>query len=168
MKKADVRVGGTYQVKVSGKLARVRLDSVSVHGGWAATNLDTGRTVHIQTAARLRKPLGIAPPTSKSDLWRQWKRLKDSNPGTVLIFQMGDMFEVYGHDAAVCGNVLGLAITMRTDLDPSIFTMAMAGFPYADLADNIAKLVAAGHQVAVCERVVAGEARSKPVETIIA
>ncbi len=56
MKKADVQIGAVYTVKVSGKLVPVRLDSESVYGGWQGTNLDTGRSVHIRTAAKLRRP----------------------------------------------------------------------------------------------------------------
>ena len=54
MKKADVHVGGVYMGKVAGRLAKVRLDRESLYGGWEATNLATGRTVRIRTAARLR------------------------------------------------------------------------------------------------------------------
>ena len=55
MKKADVRLGGVYLAKVSGRLTRVRLDRESPYGGWKATNLATGREVDVRTAARLRK-----------------------------------------------------------------------------------------------------------------
>lgn len=54
MRKAEVRIGGTYVAKVSGGLTQVRLDSVSSYGGWNATNLRTGRAVRIRSAARLR------------------------------------------------------------------------------------------------------------------
>jgi hypothetical protein len=54
MKAKDVVVGATYMVKVSGKLAPVRLDRESVFGGWDGTNLVTGRPVRVRTAARLR------------------------------------------------------------------------------------------------------------------
>jgi len=54
MKKANVEIGNIYIVKVSGKLAKVKLTSVSIYGGWVGTNLTTGREVRIKTAARLR------------------------------------------------------------------------------------------------------------------
>jgi len=58
MKKADVKVGGAYVAKVSERLTGVRLLGPSPFGGgWAAINLRTGRTVHILTAARLRREL---------------------------------------------------------------------------------------------------------------
>jgi hypothetical protein len=55
MKKANVEIGAVYVVKVSGNLVRVRLDRESPYGGWDGTNLSTGRTVHVKTAARLRR-----------------------------------------------------------------------------------------------------------------
>jgi len=54
MKKKDVEIGATYVAKVSGKLARVRIDRESPHGGWEATNAETGRRVRIKSAQRLR------------------------------------------------------------------------------------------------------------------
>jgi hypothetical protein len=54
MKKKDVIVGGRYTAKVSGKVVTVRLLRENPWGGWTARNLDTGREVHIKTAARLR------------------------------------------------------------------------------------------------------------------
>ena len=55
MKKADVEMGGRYVAKVSGTLVAVRIDRESPYGGWDATNLATGRSVRIRTAARLRR-----------------------------------------------------------------------------------------------------------------
>jgi hypothetical protein len=54
MRKKDVKLGEVYVAKVSNKLVHVRLDSENVHKGWNATNLSTGRTVHIRSAGRLR------------------------------------------------------------------------------------------------------------------
>jgi hypothetical protein len=57
MKKADIRIGGTYVAKVSGSLTTVRIMSESIYGGWNGQNIATGREVRIKTAARLRKPV---------------------------------------------------------------------------------------------------------------
>lgn len=54
MKKQDVVIGGIYIVRVSDKLAKVRIDRVSTFGGWDGTNLATGRSIRIRTAAKLR------------------------------------------------------------------------------------------------------------------
>ena len=54
MKKKDVQVGKAYLAKVSERIVPVRLDRENPYGGWDATNLVTGRSVRIKSAARLR------------------------------------------------------------------------------------------------------------------
>jgi hypothetical protein len=58
MKKAEVEIGGQYRAKVSGKLTVVRINCAGYHKGWNATNMATGREVHIKSAQRLRSPAG--------------------------------------------------------------------------------------------------------------
>jgi len=67
MKAAEVKIGGVYLAKVSGRLVHLRIDrtdeSLSIrYGGrrsrrqtWYATNLDTGREVFVKSATRLRR-----------------------------------------------------------------------------------------------------------------
>lgn len=65
MKKADVKVGGVYWARISGKLTKVRLDQeierrgygprAKTMTGYAATNLGTGRKITIKSAAKLQK-----------------------------------------------------------------------------------------------------------------
>lgn len=54
MKKRDMKIGGRYAAKVSGKLAPVRITGESPYGGWGAVNETTGRAVRIRGAQRLR------------------------------------------------------------------------------------------------------------------
>ena len=61
MRKDDVLVGGVYLANVSGKLCRVKvLSKTLIRGlrrdrvGWYAMNLETGRTILIRSAQRLR------------------------------------------------------------------------------------------------------------------
>ncbi|NOT01787.1 MAG: hypothetical protein HOP29_14295 [Phycisphaerales bacterium] len=60
MRKDEVQIGGTYCAKVSGQLARVRIDAASRHGGWDGTNVSTRRKVRIKSAQRLRREVGAA------------------------------------------------------------------------------------------------------------
>ncbi|MCC6910180.1 MAG: winged helix-turn-helix domain-containing protein [Phycisphaerales bacterium] len=64
MKKDQVRIGGTYTAKVSGKIAKVRIDAESRHGGWDATNIETKKKVRIKSAQRLRAEVGSPPKAS--------------------------------------------------------------------------------------------------------
>ena len=54
MKKDQVQIGRTYVAKVSGQIARVRIDAVNRYGGWDATNVATRRSIRIKSAQRLR------------------------------------------------------------------------------------------------------------------
>jgi len=60
MKKADVKVGGLYAAKVSGKVVAVRIDAENPRGGWNATNTTTDKKVRIKSARRLRGAVGEA------------------------------------------------------------------------------------------------------------
>ena len=60
MKKSEVKVGSVYAAKVSDNLVEVRIDGENRHGGWTATNLATGKKVHIKSAQRLRGKAGAA------------------------------------------------------------------------------------------------------------
>ena len=57
MKKSEVDIGGTYAAKVSGKVVPVRITGESPYGGWDGMNTETGRSVRIRSAARLRRRL---------------------------------------------------------------------------------------------------------------
>ena len=58
MKKNDVKIGSVYTAKVTNKVVQVRIDAENRHGGWDATNLETGKKVRIQSAQRLRAAVG--------------------------------------------------------------------------------------------------------------
>lgn len=66
MKKAEVHIGENYVAKVSGKLTCVRIERESPHGGWDATNVNTGRHIQIKSAQRLRYEAGSRMPTAPS------------------------------------------------------------------------------------------------------
>jgi len=66
MKQADVKIGGTYAAKVSGKVVPVRIDAESTHGGWVSTNQATGKQVRIKSARHLRYAMA-----KKDGKWRR-------------------------------------------------------------------------------------------------
>jgi len=55
VKKADIEIGKTYVVKVSGILAPVRITGESRYGGFDGVNTKTGRTIRIKSAQRIRR-----------------------------------------------------------------------------------------------------------------
>ncbi len=64
MKKNEVQIGSTYTAKVSGNIAKVRIDAENRNGGWDATNLETKKKVRIKSAQRLRAEVGSPPQAS--------------------------------------------------------------------------------------------------------
>ncbi len=54
MKKAEVKIGGRYYANVTGKRVEIQIDSEKASGGWDATNLATGKKIHIKSAQRLQ------------------------------------------------------------------------------------------------------------------
>jgi DNA mismatch repair protein MutS len=67
----------------------------------------------------------------------------------LLLFRMGDFYELFHDDAKLAARVLGLTLTSR---DKGENPIPMAGFPYHQLESYLAKLIAAGHRAAVCEQ----------------
>jgi len=65
MKKAEVKIGGKYYANVTGKKVEVQIDSEKNGGGWFATNLATGKKIHIRTAQRLHGAVGKGKTAAK-------------------------------------------------------------------------------------------------------
>ncbi|MBL8026707.1 MAG: DNA mismatch repair protein MutS [Fibrobacteres bacterium] len=83
-------------------------------------------------------------------LMKQYHRIKSENSGAVLLFRMGDFYEMFDEDAIIASKVLGIALTSRNHGEAS--KTPLCGFPYHALDRYCARLVAAGHKVAVCEQ----------------
>ena len=94
----------------------------------------------------------------------QIHNIQARHPGMLLLFRMGDFFELFGPDAIVAAKTCGLTLTTRT-LAPGEST-DFAGFPHHSLELNLHKLLKAGHRVAVCEPVEA-DCRPKNVKRIV-
>src|SRR5436305_4086072 len=78
---------------------------------------------------------------------QQYREVKERYPSALVLFRIGDFFELFDADAETACRVLGLALTAR---DKSI---PMAGFPHHAADGHVRKLVQAGHSVAVCDQV---------------
>src|SRR5580765_7251560 len=80
-------------------------------------------------------------------MMQQYREAKARHPGMLLLFRMGDFYELFDDDAQTAARVLGLTLTSR---DKSI---PMAGFPHHQLEAYLRKLLHLGHRVAVCDQV---------------
>jgi DNA mismatch repair protein MutS len=83
-------------------------------------------------------------------MMRQYQEAKRACPGAILLFRMGDFYELFFDDAKTAARVLNLALTSR-DKGPD--PIPMAGFPHHQLESYLGKLIAAGLRAAVCEQV---------------
>ncbi len=97
-------------------------------------------------------------------MMQQFEEAKARCPGAVLLFRMGDFYELFGDDAREVADLLGLTLTSR-DKGPD--AMPMAGFPHHQLDPQLAKLVAAGRRVAICEQVESPPADGRPAKGLL-
>lgn len=81
---------------------------------------------------------------------RQYEEARKVCGDALLLFRMGDFYELFYEDAVTTSKVLGLTLTSR---DKSENPIAMAGFPHHQLDSYMGKLIKQGFRVAVCEQV---------------
>jgi DNA mismatch repair protein MutS len=81
---------------------------------------------------------------------KQYEEAKRACPDALLLFRMGDFYEMFDDDAKTAARVLNLALTSREKGENAT---PMAGFPYHQLESYLGKLIAAGFRAAVCEQV---------------
>ncbi len=84
-------------------------------------------------------------------MMQRYEEVKKENPGSLLLFRMGDFYELFNEDAQVASKVLGLTLTSRDKNSPN--PVPMAGFPYHSLDGYLQKLIQAGHRAAICDQV---------------
>tara|TARA_Y100001936_G_scaffold253663_1_gene319875 strand:+ start:525 stop:3131 length:2607 start_codon:yes stop_codon:yes gene_type:complete len=82
---------------------------------------------------------------------KQFWNIKDQYQDCIILFRMGDFYETFEKDAKITSNILGIALTKRSNGAAS--SVALAGFPHHSLDQYLYKLLTAGHKVAICEQV---------------
>jgi DNA mismatch repair protein MutS len=83
-------------------------------------------------------------------MMQQFEAAKARCPGALVLFRMGDFYELFGDDAREAARLLDLTLTSR-DKGPD--ALPMAGFPHHQLDAQLVRLVAAGRHVAICEQI---------------
>ncbi len=87
-------------------------------------------------------------------MMQQYLRLKAENPGCILFFRLGDFYEMFADDAKTAAAELNLTLTSRSHGkskdDPD--RIPMCGVPYHSCESYIARLVAKGYKVAICDQ----------------
>jgi len=82
---------------------------------------------------------------------RQYLDIKSQYPDCILMFRMGDFYEMFDDDAEVAARELDISLTFRTHSKGSA-KVPMAGVPYHSVDGYIAKLIEKGFHVAVCDQ----------------
>ncbi|HDM10578.1 MAG: DNA mismatch repair protein MutS [Deltaproteobacteria bacterium] len=89
--------------------------------------------------------------TQITPMLRQYLGIKEQYPDAILFFRMGDFYEMFFEDAKIASKILGIALTSRGTFDGE--KVPMCGVPHHASKSYIARLVAAGKKVAICEQV---------------
>ena len=83
---------------------------------------------------------------------RQYNTIKERNQDSILFFRLGDFYEMFDEDAKVAARELDLTLTTRDRSKPKEEQTPMCGVPYHSVDAYIARLVAKGYKVAICEQ----------------
>jgi len=80
----------------------------------------------------------------------QYHAVKKQHPGALLLFRLGDFYELFYDDAVVASRILQITLTARNKEKGD--AVPMCGVPYHAAENYIARLIRAGHKVAICEQ----------------
>lgn len=84
-------------------------------------------------------------------LMKQYWDIKAAHKDKILLFRMGDFFEMFYEDAQIAAPILGIALTMRNKKSGD--QTPMCGMPHHSVATPINKLLSQGYKVAICDQV---------------
>jgi DNA mismatch repair protein MutS len=101
-------------------------------------------------------------PGGHTPMMRQYLAIKAEYPDTLVLYRMGDFYELFFADAEKASRLLGITLTKRgaTNGQP----IQMAGVPFHSLEGYLAKLIKLGESVAICEQVGDVATSKGPVE----
>ena len=85
-------------------------------------------------------------------MMRQYLEIKERHPDCILFFRLGDFYEMFADDAKLASHELDLTLTTRDRGKEKSEQVPMCGVPYHSAESYIARLVARGYKVAICEQ----------------
>ena len=83
-------------------------------------------------------------------LMRQYNSIKQQVPNALLMFRLGDFYELFYEDAVVAARELEITLTSRNKEKGA--AIPMCGVPYHAAEGYIARLIQKGHRVAICDQ----------------
>lgn len=87
---------------------------------------------------------------TETPLIRQYLEIKQNHPDTLLLFRVGDFYEMFFEDAVAASKILNIALTSRDKTREN--PVPLCGIPYHALGNYLGKLISAGCRVALCEQ----------------
>src|SRR5205823_2301192 len=91
------------------------------------------------------------PETASTPLMRQYHAIKQQVPGALLMFRLGDFYELFLDDAVLAARELEITLTARNKEKGS--AIPMCGVPYHAAEGYIARLIGRGYRVAICDQI---------------
>ncbi len=85
-------------------------------------------------------------------MMRQYLEIKEKNKDCILFFRLGDFYEMFADDAKLVSKELDLTLTTRDRNKAKEDQVPMCGVPYHSAEAYIARLVAKGYKIAICEQ----------------
>lgn len=95
-------------------------------------------------------------------MMQQYLSIKSEVPDTLLFYRMGDFYELFFDDARKASQLLGISLTQRGKTGGN--AIPMAGVPYHSVEGYLAKLIALGESIAICEQIGDPATSKGPVE----
>lgn len=86
------------------------------------------------------------------NLHRQYTEIKAQYPDALLLFRLGDFYEVFNEDAEIVHRELGLVLTRKAMGKDNTKHMPMAGLPHHSIDRHLPRLIELGYKVAICEQ----------------
>jgi DNA mismatch repair protein MutS len=93
---------------------------------------------------------GFSTMAELSPMMKQYFDLKKQYPDTILFFRLGDFYEMFYDDAKLASRELELTLTGRDCGQPE--RAPMCGIPFHSYESYVARLIAKGYKVAICEQ----------------
>jgi DNA mismatch repair protein MutS len=92
----------------------------------------------------------MTQPSAPTPMMQQYRDAKAACPEALLLFRMGDFYELFFDDAKTAARAVNLTLTSREKGEDAI---PMAGFPHHQLESYLGKLIRLGFRVAICDQV---------------
>ena len=111
-------------------------------------------------------PPSVKPEASATPMMAQYLALKAEAEGCLLFYRMGDFFELFFDDARVAAGCLDIALTARGEHEGE--PIPMCGVPIHAAEAYLARLIRAGHRVAIAEQIESpAEARKRGAKSVV-